>query len=203
MKATTTLPASYRKVCDIDLAKNKKLFLLVNGLCLLIAAILTVLGMLFGAPISAFFDVENGLKAFLPRAGALIGGFVLYVILHELVHGIFMRAYSGVRPHYGFKLAYAYAGSDAYFARTPYLVISLAPVVIWGGVLGVLSAVASPTWFWVFYFIEVMNLSGAAGDFYVTVFMLKMPADILVQDTGTAMSVYSAETTENGEKTSE
>lgn len=198
MKATLELPEAYRKVCDIDLAKNKKLFLIVNGLCLLIVATMIALGMLLGQPISAFFDVENGIKAYLVRAAALIGGYILYIILHELVHGIFMRAYSGVRPHYGFKGVYAFAGSDAYFALTPYLVISLAPVVIWGIVLGVLCAVASPAWFWVFYFLEVMNVSGAAGDFYVTVFMLKMPSDILVRDTGTAMSVYSTEAEEKG-----
>ncbi|MBQ0009572.1 MAG: DUF3267 domain-containing protein [Ruminococcus sp.] len=198
MKATTSLPESYRKVCDIDLAKNKKTFLKVNGISFLIAAVLIVLGVLLGEPISAFHDTENGIKAYLIRVGALVGGLIAYIFLHELVHGIFMRAYSGVRPHYGFKLAYAYAGSDAYFARAPYLIITLAPVVIWGVVLGILSAVASPAWFWVFWFLEIMNLSGAAGGLYVTVFMMKMPSDILVRDTGTAMSVYSAEAAEKG-----
>jgi hypothetical protein len=112
-------------------------------------------------------------------------------VLHELVHGIFMKHYSGVKPKYGFTLLYAYAGSTAYFNKKSYIIIALAPVVIWGIVLGVLCAVLPVSWFWVFYFIQMGNISGAAGDAYVTYKMLTFPKDILVNDTGVAMTVYT------------
>ena len=48
-------------------------------------------------------------------------------------------------------------------------------------------------WFWVIWFWQIMNVSGAAGDVYVTVKLLRQPQDILVKDTGVAMTVYSAE----------
>jgi hypothetical protein len=48
-------------------------------------------------------------------------------------------------------------------------------------------------WFWVVYLIQIANISGAAGDFFVTVKFLKMPRDILVQDYGVGMTVYSKE----------
>jgi hypothetical protein len=86
---------------------------------------------------------------------------------------------------------YAYAGSEAYFNKKSYIIIALAPVVIWGAVLGVLCAVLPQSWFWVVYLIQIGNISGAAGDFYVTFKFLKLPKDILVNDTGVAMTVYT------------
>ena len=66
-------------------------------------------------------------------------------------------------------------------------------MVIWGIVLGVLCAALPESWFWVVYFIQIANISGAAGDAYVTYKMLTLPKDILVNDTGVAMTVYVKE----------
>ena len=118
-------------------------------------------------------------------------GYIAYIVLHELVHGVFMKCFSGIKPKYGFTLMYAYAGSSAYFNKKSYIIIALAPVVIWGAVLGVLCAVLPQSWFWVVYLIQIGNISGAAGDFYVTFKFLKLPKDILVNDTGVAMTVYT------------
>ena len=52
------------------------------------------------------------------------------MILHEIIHGGFMKAFSGLKPRYGFTGLYAYAGSDALFNRRQYLIIAFAPVVI-------------------------------------------------------------------------
>ena len=49
------------------------------------------------------------------------------------------------------------------------------------------------TWFWVVYLIDIGNLSGAAGDFYVAWNMQKMPEEILVHDIGVSMRVYARE----------
>lgn len=185
MKTQLRLPEHYQKLFQIDLQKDKKLALLVNGLALAIAVPVTVLGF-FVQPIGSFFD-----EGILGMLGFLLG-MVVYMALHELVHGIFMRWFSGVRPHYGVTALYAYAGSDAYFDRTHYIIIALAPVVVWGVVLGVLCLVTEGYWFWLFYLLEMLNLSGAAGDFYVTWRFSKLSPDILVQDTGVAMTVYDS-----------
>ena len=65
----------------------------------------------------------------------MFGGMVLYIFLHEFVHGIFIKRYSGKKADYGFTGMYAYAGSKPYFNKKSYLVIALAPVVLWGIVL--------------------------------------------------------------------
>ena len=57
------------------------------------------------------------LGLYFAKLGVLLVNMVLYLVLHELVHGICMRAFSGIRPHYGFTGLYAYAGSTAYFGE--------------------------------------------------------------------------------------
>lgn len=188
MHDVVQLPENYQKSFQIDLQKDKKLALLVNILALVIFVAVFALGAVI-APIKDFW-ADSGRIMLL-----YLVGYLVYLVLHELVHGLFMRIFGRVRPHYGFTGLYAYAGSDDYFGRDHYIIISMAPVVVWGIVLAVLSAV---TWgtslFWVMYLLEAGNLSGAAGDFYVTFRCLKLPKDILVQDSGVNMTVYTKNT---------
>ena len=86
---------------------------------------------------------------------------------------------------------YAFAGSDDYYDKTAYIFIALAPIVLWGVVLAVVNILVPAEWFWVIYIIQVLNLSGAAGDLYVSVKFSRLPRDILVQDYGIGMVVYS------------
>ena len=104
-----------------------------------------------------------------------------------------MWYYSRKKPHFGLSFTYAYAGSDIYFAKKPYLVIALAPLVIWGVLLAVINLLIPASWFWVVWFIQLNNVCGAAGDLFVFFHMLKKPHTVLVQDTGTAMTVYLSE----------
>lgn len=190
MKTQENLPHGYRELLAVDLQNNKKLAVGVN-LAAAVIAVLMCVPAHFHVPFSTLFDMEAGLLAYCLRFGVLVVAMVAYILLHELVHGITMRAFGCRRVKYGFTGLYAFAGSDAYFAKIPYLVIALAPVVVWGIVLGVLCACVPPAWFWVAYLVQIMNISGAAGDFYVTGKFLRMPRDILVQDRGVDMTVYA------------
>lgn len=189
MRAYETLPEGYEEKFHIDLQKDKKLALIVNGLAIVIGLVFLVPA-LFVVPITTLFDMSEGLGAYALRFIGIILGSVVYIILHEAVHGVVMYYYSRKKPRFGFTGMYAYAGSDVYFDKVSYLVIALAPVVLWGVVLAVLCPLVPVDWFWVVYFIQLMNLSGAAGDIYVTWRFSKLPRDILVRDTGVAMTVY-------------
>lgn len=192
MKTQKSLPGNYTKLFDIDLQKNKKLALIVNIIGLAIMVIMAV-GAHCIKPISMMFDMSDGLFNYFARFAAIAIGAVAYIILHELVHGIFMKRFSGLKPNYGFTGLYAYAGSKAYFNKRDYIIIALAPIVVWGVVIAVINALVPDSWFWVVYFIQIINISGAAGDIYVTVKFSKLPPDILVNDTGVAMTVYTKE----------
>jgi fatty acid desaturase len=139
---------------------------------------------------SAALDIKNLLLSLLMLLGILVA-MIVYIIVHELIHGIFFKKYSGKKAQYGFTGLYAYAKSEAYFNKRQYLVIGLAPVVLLGLFILLLNIFLPERWFWGIYIMQILNLSGAAGDIYIAWLMSRLPADILVTDEGTAMTIYS------------
>ncbi len=188
MKALKNLPDGYQEIFSVDLQKDKKIAVLVNILALIIAVVLLIPAN-FKIPILTFFDVHQqnyGIKLL-----AVFASLLAYIILHEIVHGIAMKICGTQKVKYGFTGLYAFAGSEDYYNKKSYIFIALAPIVFWGIVLAVINVMVPIQWFWGVYFIQVMNLSGAAGDCYVTVKFLRLPKDILVKDSGIGMKVYS------------
>lgn len=187
MNNTFTLPNGYKEQFKIDLSENKKLNIGVNA-----AALIVMLAMLL--PISIIYKNEIFFDESLNRilfSVLLLIFTVAYIILHELVHGLFIRIFSGKWGNFGFKGAFAYAGSKCYFNKKSYIIIALAPIVIWGIVLAAINILmpVSPIWY-IFYFIQCMNISGSVGDIYVTAKLLKKSPDILINDTGLSMTIF-------------
>lgn len=189
MKSVRALPEGYRELLSVDMKKDKKLAVLVNALSLLIAAVLGLPVHFFSIPFTSIG--WGGQKAYLIHVAVLFGGMFVYIILHELVHGIAMKLCGTKKVKYGFTGLYAFAGSDDYYYKKPYIAIALAPIAVWGVILGIINALVPVEWFWVVYFIQLINLSGAAGDLYVTCKFAGLPKDILVRDYGVSMTVYA------------
>ena len=191
MRVCEALPENYEQIFTVDLQKDKKMAVGINAAALVIMLIMGI-GMNFLIPVSALFSYEGGeLWRMAVRVGVLLVSYVAYILLHEAVHGIAMRLCGTKRVKYGFTGMYAFAGSEDYYGKGAYIFIALAPVVLWGAVLCVLCALLPTAWFWVAWFIQIGNVSGAAGDFYVTLRFLRMPRHILVRDRGVSMTVYA------------
>ena len=190
MKAINSLPQGYTELYSVNLQKDKKMMVLVN-IAATIIAVAMVVPACFYVPISALFDMENGFVSYVIRFASLAVFTVLYMFLHELVHGIAMKLCGTKKVKYGFTGMYAFAGSDDYYHKKPYIFIALAPVVLWGVVIAIINPFITKEWFWVVYFLQVTNLSGAAGDLFVTIKFSRFPKDILVKDYGVGMTVYS------------
>ncbi len=190
MNCFSELPEGFGEAFSVDLQKDKKLAIRINIAALGFGIILGIIGHIF-QPIASLFDMSGGLLAYALRFLTLIGLLVIYIILHELTHGVVMKIYGAPKIKYGFTGVYAFAGSDCYFAKTPYIVIALAPVILWGIVLALICPFLSGGWFWVAYIVQIQNLSGAAGDIYVTCKFLKLSKDILIKDDGVSMTIYN------------
>lgn len=187
-----TFPDGYTFLDKIDLQNNKKQFWLVNGLSLLLCAVMLVGGYF----IDNFTKIEYVAELFIAMA-VLIVGFIIYIVLHEATHGIFMYAFVKAKLNFGYKGWAAYAGSSGYFDKIHYIVISLAPLVIWGIIFGVLNVFFnSGMWFWVIWVLQIGNVSGAAGDLFCTFKMFTYPKDILVHDSGMEMLIFRRKTAE-------
>ena len=196
MHAIQQLPGNCEIAKELDLQKDKKTALKVNGLAVLLTVVMWGLGYLIH-PLNIDLESEADLKLFIIKCVVLCVGYVVYIILHEFTHGMAMKHFGGKQVKYGFTGLYAFAGSEQdYFDRYSYLRITLAPIVIWGIIFLILN-ILIPSWFWVIYFWQIGNVSGAAGDLYVATLTSKMPETLRVRDTGVSMTMYlpQAETT--------
>lgn len=177
------LPDGYEKTLTLDLQKDTKLALVVNGLAVGIAAVMLAAGFLLMPAFTIF--------ASLPALAAFFACTVLYMVLHELVHGACMKLFGAKKVRFGFTGLYAFAGGSEYFKKGAYIVVALAPLVVWGAVFLALNLAMGEKYFWFIYLLQMVNVSGAAGDLYVAFRFLRMPKDILVQDTGVSMTVFN------------
>lgn len=191
MKSYNSLPDGYKEHLSIDLQKNKKLAMYINVLSVVIAALLVIPAVFF-VPFSTSLSF-NGEIIEVVRWLSLAVLSVLYIVLHEVVHGVAMKLCGTKKVKYGFTGLYAFAGSDDFYNKKAYIFIALAPVVLWGVVLAVVNFFVPIEWFWVVYLIQIYNLSGAAGDYYVTAKFSRLPKDIIIKDNGVSMTVYTKE----------
>lgn len=190
MRAKIELPSGYEQIYKVDLANDKKLSLIINILAVIVMVSMCILGS-FYIPITKLFSMEQGFLSYTMRFVILIVGQFVYIILHEAVHGIVMKMYGAKNIKFGLKGPYAFAGCEDFFDKPSYIAIALAPIVVLGIILFIITLMVSAEWFWVVYFIQTTNIGGAMGDLYVTCKFMKMPQDILVKDTGVSMTVYS------------
>ena len=187
--AAEYLPAHYDLYERIDLASDKKA--LRSILIWSIVCMFVMVGYgLWKHSFIASFDMETWRVLFCVFAMAV--GLLVYIVLHEAVHGIFIRLFTGDTPSFGFDLSkgMAYAGSTWLFRKWPYIIIALSPVVFWGIVLEIWLNDIPGQYYWYLYAIQIFNITGAAGDLYVTLRVLGMPDDILAKDSGTSMEFY-------------
>ena len=189
MKAIGVLPEDYGEIYSLNLQKDKRTAIIVNLLALAIAAVMAV-SMNFFVPATSVFDMSGGIVRYFLRLAALIVLMVLYMVLHELVHGIAMKLCGTKRVKYGFTGLYAFAGSEDYYDKKSYIFIALAPIVLWGTVLAAVNFFVPTEWFWIVYMIQLINISGAAGDLFAAVKFSRMPKNILIQDSGVSMRVF-------------
>ncbi len=189
MKAIGVLPEDYGEIYLLNLQKDKRTAIIVNLLALAIAAVMAV-SMNFFVPVTSVFDMSGGIVRYFLRLAALIVLMVLYMVLHELVHGIAMKLCGTKRVKYGFTGLYAFAGSEDYYDKKSYIFIALAPIVLWGTVLAAVNFFVPTEWFWIVYMIQLINISGAAGDLFAAVKFSRMPKNILIQDSGVSMRVF-------------
>ncbi len=186
-----SLPEDYVYLDKIDLMHNKKQFWIVNGLSLAIMIVMIVAGYFIDHSWS-----DNSTEVIIAVVVMFVS-YVLYIVLHELTHLIVMRISVKAKFNFGFNGWAAYAGSTGFFDKAHYIAIALAPLVVWGIVLSVLTVFFhTGIWFWVIWALQIGNVAGASGDLFCTYKMITYPKNILVRDTGTEMTVYRKKTEE-------
>ncbi len=182
----TTLPEGYREIGVVD-AKDKKTSMIMTVVSLLITVAITALGVALSEPIDWLSVRPWELLIF-----CMI--MLLYIVLHELVHGAAYKLLTRQKLTFGMTLTVAFCGVPTiYVYRKAALVSLLSPFVVFTLVFGGLIFLPSPLYSLFFIFMLGLHIGGCCGDLYVTglyLFMFKDPT-ILMQDTGPRQTFYS------------
>ncbi len=182
-----TLPEGYREALVIDAGKIS-LGIILN----IIAAVI----MISTAAISYFIIKPDD---FFENYGIIknlifVLSIFLYMVLHELVHGIAYKSLTREKLKFGLTLTVAYCGVPHIFTyRKTALTALLSPFVVFSVIFLLLTFILPNEWD-KFYssLLFALHFGGCVGDLYVTflyLFKFKSP-DTLMQDTGPKQTFY-------------
>ena len=189
LSSTQTLPEGYFQTCEINLAKNKKLAVLLNVAGFIIFVVTFVLLILFlrwsrPGTLIGTITTKSNLSVILVLAGLILLT-TLNLILHELIHGFFFWVFTRSKPVDAVHLAYAYAAApDLFIPVRQYWIIGLAPLVTLDAIGLLLILTAPAAWLLIIVFLITLNTGGAVGDLWITAHLLRVSPACLVKDIG-------------------
>lgn len=168
----------------------------LSHLEILIAASLFLAG-LFIHPLSSLKERSDTFDSLTLRVVLIPAAVFISLLLHEFTHVIFMRLFGAEKILIRKAPGVTAAGSDAYYDRFSFTVISLAPVILMGILLSVVSFLVPVRWFWVVFPMLIISFSGSSSDYYAAWIALGSAAGSLIRDTGLELTVYSPNNNNN------
>lgn len=108
-----------------------------------------------------------------------------FIVVHELIHILFMSIFSKGKINVRVKIPTIAVGSDAYFNKTQYTVIALAPVVI----LGIMCLMIFE-YKLLFSILLILNFASASGDYILTYYALRQEKNTYFVDTAEKTMIY-------------
>ena len=186
------LPSGYRLATVMNASKGSfaVVFTLISLLLFVVAVAALALPFVFKPA-----DIDDPI---LLSGAILIGmiGSLVYIVLHELVHGAAYKKLTKEKLTYGFTLTCAYCGVPKIFTyRRTALIAVLAPFVVF-------TLLLIPMLIFAYYVslglyvalgvIFAMHFSGCSGDIYVAALLLLKYKDsrVLMNDTGPRMALF-------------
>jgi hypothetical protein len=186
------LPDDYQEVLSWKVTGKPMRVIALN----IVGVILFVIfGMIFSSMAFGLGKMpsEGNFRIGLGEMGLAIVGIVVTLVLHELTHGLVMQMF-GASPKYGiiWKGLMLYATSPGYaYRRNNYVVIALAPFISIS-VLVVLGMwiLQGTAWVALLAICGIVNASGAVGDMWITMIVLRYAATAYVMDERDGIRVF-------------
>jgi hypothetical protein len=191
------LPTDYALYRTLDIRERKSLTLItIWGMVLL------VLSLIIFPLITLWVRPElngklqlfkmNGVLDGLIQFGTLLVVTVVMLVFHEGLHGVCFWGFTKSRPRFAFKGFYAYAAApDWYLPKGQYLVTALAPLVGITIICLVCIAFVNASWILALLWMLTLNTSGAVGDLWVVLVLMRSPAGAYARDYGDRVEIYT------------
>ena len=192
-----SLPENYSLALHID-SKNKKTGLIFN-LCSVVIAIVVAVALIL--PRGFSFDEfmkklsEGGEGKMILRYLVFIASMILYMVLHEIVHGIAYKCLTHQKLTFGMSWSCAFCGvPNIYVYRRTAMISLIMPFAVFSAVYGALIAAFAGdiVLYSMLSLLFALHLGGCICDVYTFVlFMFKYKDKaILMRDTGPEQFLY-------------
>jgi hypothetical protein len=180
---TNNLPAGYDARTTVDLKADVKIAAAIQVGFVVIALVLVGSAYILGFPLS------SGLSTWATIV-LTVAACLFYMVAHELTHAGLLWFFTRLRPAIALRFPYLIVGGQGYLNRRTFLIVALAPVVIWGLVLVTLLETLPQQFHLSLYIVTVLNFAGSSGDYFQAYAIAKLPPTALVQDNGRVTTVY-------------
>jgi len=185
-----SLPDDYKQVLYWTVKEKP---IRVIALQILAIPLFVIFGLIFFNVAISLGKLPSRLQFGLGEISMIVVGILLTLILHELTHGVVMQMF-GAKPHYGilWKQAMFYATTPGYaYRRNSYLQITLAPLFILS-ILVILGMWLLSGTFWVAFLgmCGAINASGAIGDMWIAMIVLRYATTAYVMDERDGVRVF-------------
>lgn len=182
--SVTIFPDEYRLASTLDLKEDRRASVTVQaGFAVTIAAMVALVPLL-DLPVDSSWP--RGLVGVVTVASC-----VVYMVAHELTHGLLLWWLTGARPTYALRLPYLVTGSRELLSRRVAIAVALAPLTLWSLVLlGLLLALPTEL-FLTWYVVLGLNVAASAGDVLQALLISRLPRSALIRDDGRQTSVWA------------
>ena len=131
-----------------------------------------------------------------------------YIILHEIIHLIFMKLFSREKINISVKFPTISVGSSAKFNKMQFIIIALAPVILLGctlillivftpknytflwTILLILNFAGSKNYTFLWTILLILNFAGSGGDYMQFFKIRKYPSNTYFQDNSDETAIY-------------
>ena len=182
------LPENYKLDKTIDMKKmSTNIFLNVLNILFVIISFLILIPLKFKE-----IKIDNLIELSIVMFIALIG-FIIYIVLHELTHGLFYKIFTKQKLTFGVSLTYAYCGVPNIYVRKKEAIIAcLSPLIIFSIIFLTLIFILPPNYINLSIIILFsFHFGGCSGDIYLSLILLtKYKKDTYINDTGPTQYIY-------------
>ncbi|MDZ4089750.1 MAG: DUF3267 domain-containing protein [Arthrobacter sp.] len=183
LRDTVELPSAYRQHMTVDLKKDRKFAVAVQGIFVLVVLLAAVAALLLDLPPATSWGPAVTIPVTLAAC-------LVYMAVHEATHGVALHLLTKVKPSYAVRFPFLTTGNHAYLTRRSGIIVALAPTVIWGIVLVVALLTLPPDYLLSAYILLTLNFAGSAGDFVEVYVVSRQQQDALVKDDGNQIHVF-------------
>ena len=183
LRDTVELPSNYRQHMTVDLKKDRRFAVAVQGIFVLVVLLAAAAVLLLDLPTTTSWP-------HLVTIPVTLAVCIVYMAVHEMTHGVALQLLTKVKPSYAVRFPFLTTGNHAFLTRRSAVLVALAPATIWGIALVVALLTLPPDYLLSAYILLTLNFAGSAGDFVEVYVVSRQQQDALVKDDGNQIHVF-------------